>query len=217
MSVNRLRTTRRRCRRRSSDPLNVENLDDRDRNTTCIDLTEDEPEIIDLTNSLRLSPSMVPVILPLSPEDEERIRSRNRNRNIRRQSRNNRRIDRSLEIISTPETRPQRNRRSRPDRDLNGHSSSLTSLDIVDVTSEPSSGLSVVESDIITSPTPVKITCPICMDDDRQIKRTGRQLTSTVCGHIFCSTCIKQSLRSFHTCPSCRKSLRVNQIHPIFL
>ncbi|XP_055955672.1 E3 ubiquitin-protein ligase RNF4-like [Patella vulgata] len=213
MSVNRLRTTRRRSRRRSSDPLNVENPDDRDRNTTCIDLTEDEPEIIDLTNSLRLSPSMVPVILPLSPEDEERIRSRN----SRRQSRSNRRIDRSLEIISTPETRPHRNRRSRSDIDLNDHSSNLTSLEIVDVTSEPSSGSSVVESDIITSPTPVKITCPICMDDDRQIKRSGRQLTSTVCGHIFCSTCIKQSLRSFHTCPSCRKSLRVNQIHPIFL
>lgn len=49
-----------------------------------------------------------------------------------------------------------------------------------------------------------------------QIRR-NRQLYSTVCGHIFCSACIKQAIDVQHMCPTCRKRLTKRQIHQIYL
>jgi len=53
-------------------------------------------------------------------------------------------------------------------------------------------------------------TCPICwnkMEDP----------STTSCGHIFCSTCIKQAIKVQKKCPTCRKGLRANSIHRIYL
>ncbi|XP_048585055.1 E3 ubiquitin-protein ligase RNF4 isoform X2 [Nematostella vectensis] len=61
------------------------------------------------------------------------------------------------------------------------------------------------------------ITCPICMDDDEAIKKRKRQLTSTVCGHVFCDKCIKNAVKIQKKCPTCRKDLTLRQLHPIFL
>ncbi|ESO83097.1 hypothetical protein LOTGIDRAFT_236870 [Lottia gigantea] len=201
--------------------------------SSCIDLTDEHPEYIDLTSSLSVSPlSLRPVVLPLSPiEASTGRRSRSNSRRGQRSS-SRRGDDSSVEIISTPQPyttnrRANRRRGRATEPELNNSVQILPTTDVVTVADSSQESLEVASPprisslannpNIYTSPIPVKITCPICMDDDRQIKRTGRQLTSTVCGHIFCSQCIKQSLRSFHTCPTCRKSLRMNQIHPIFL
>ncbi|XP_033122496.1 E3 ubiquitin-protein ligase RNF4-like [Anneissia japonica] len=67
------------------------------------------------------------------------------------------------------------------------------------------------------SPTMRKeIVCPICMESERQIKRR-RQLVSTVCGHIFCNSCITNAVKTQHKCPTCRKKLTLKQFHQIFL
>ncbi|XP_035675264.1 E3 ubiquitin-protein ligase RNF4-like [Branchiostoma floridae] len=64
---------------------------------------------------------------------------------------------------------------------------------------------------------PKTISCPVCLDDERQIRVTGRRLMSTVCGHVFCESCLKEALQTQKKCPNCRKKLTVKQIHPIFI
>ncbi|XP_019626442.1 PREDICTED: E3 ubiquitin-protein ligase RNF4-like [Branchiostoma belcheri] len=64
---------------------------------------------------------------------------------------------------------------------------------------------------------PKTISCPVCLDDAKQISVTGRRLMSTVCGHVFCETCLKEALQTQKKCPNCRKKLTVKQIHPIFI
>jgi len=54
------------------------------------------------------------------------------------------------------------------------------------------------------------ITCSICLDKIKNI-------TATVCGHIFCKKCIQNAIRKQKKCPMCRKSLTMNSIHPLFL
>ncbi|XP_050348911.1 uncharacterized protein LOC126772524 [Nymphalis io] len=45
--------------------------------------------------------------------------------------------------------------------------------------------------------------CPICMEE------LGKApVSSTKCGHIFCSNCLEQSLKFEKRCPTCRKSLK---------
>jgi len=61
------------------------------------------------------------------------------------------------------------------------------------------------------------ITCPICMDDDLMLKKRKRQLTSTMCGHVFCDRCIRNAVKMQSKCPTCRKKLTMKQLHPIFL
>ncbi|XP_029212837.2 uncharacterized protein [Acropora muricata] len=61
------------------------------------------------------------------------------------------------------------------------------------------------------------ITCPICMDDDKAIKRRKSQLMSTTCGHVFCDKCIRSAVQLQRRCPTCRKKLSLKQLHAIFL
>lgn len=69
----------------------------------------------------------------------------------------------------------------------------------------------------VEDPTLKKIICPICFDDIASIQKNDRQLVSTVCGHIFCNTCIQEAIRTHHCCPNCRKRLTKKQFHPIFI
>ena len=41
--------------------------------------------------------------------------------------------------------------------------------------------------------------CPICLDN---VKKTN--VSITMCGHKFCTSCLLSSLRTKNTCPSCR-------------
>ena len=61
------------------------------------------------------------------------------------------------------------------------------------------------------------IRCPVCLDGLPHIMSTRRTMMSTVCGHIFCSTCLPACIRSNGRCPTCRKILRHNDMHPIFI
>ncbi|KAK3590204.1 hypothetical protein CHS0354_041261 [Potamilus streckersoni] len=68
-----------------------------------------------------------------------------------------------------------------------------------------------------TSPTGTKINCPVCMDDHKEIKQTGRQLYSTTCGHVFCGQCIIEAISTMRSCPTCRQKLTRKQVHPLFI
>lgn len=61
------------------------------------------------------------------------------------------------------------------------------------------------------------ISCPICMEDAKEILSQKKQLMSTICGHVFCNKCIMTSLETKGMCPTCRKKLKKKQLHPIFI
>ncbi|XP_022080843.1 E3 ubiquitin-protein ligase RNF4-like [Acanthaster planci] len=71
--------------------------------------------------------------------------------------------------------------------------------------------------DMIGTPGRKQVKCPVCMDNETQIRANGLQLNSTICGHIFCNRCIRRAVQSQHRCPTCRTKLTMRQIHPIFL
>ncbi|CAN6470542.1 unnamed protein product [Victoria cruziana] len=58
--------------------------------------------------------------------------------------------------------------------------------------------------------TKVNLTCAICMD-------TMKEETSTLCGHIFCHSCITSAINLQKRCPTCRRKLSTNNIHRIYL
>jgi len=62
-----------------------------------------------------------------------------------------------------------------------------------------------------------ELKCPVCLDGISSIKSSGRSVMSTVCGHIFCSSCLPDCIRNNHCCPTCRKRLSESDIHPIFI
>uniref|UniRef100_A0A3P9D689 Ring finger protein 4 n=2 Tax=Haplochromini TaxID=319058 RepID=A0A3P9D689_9CICH len=65
--------------------------------------------------------------------------------------------------------------------------------------------------------TPGTISCPVCLDGYSEIVGSGRLVVSTRCGHVFCSQCLRDSLTSSHTCPTCRKRLTHRQYHPLYI
>ena len=61
------------------------------------------------------------------------------------------------------------------------------------------------------SPAPSVKKCPICLG-------AFDKPASTVCGHVFCTACIRQVLRTTRLCPVCRKRLPVSKpFHAIYL
>lgn len=54
--------------------------------------------------------------------------------------------------------------------------------------------------------------CPICMDTLK-----GKDTSTTPCGHIFCTECIRTAMLTKKFCPICKKSVRTTQIHRVFL
>ncbi|KAK5896438.1 hypothetical protein CesoFtcFv8_009601 [Champsocephalus esox] len=64
---------------------------------------------------------------------------------------------------------------------------------------------------------PGMISCPVCLDMYSEIVDSGRLVVSTKCGHVFCSQCLRDSLKSSHTCPTCRKKLTPRQYHPLYV
>ncbi|XP_077865534.1 E3 ubiquitin-protein ligase RNF4-like [Saccoglossus kowalevskii] len=168
----------------------VQDLDelDSDSSSAIVDLTQDS-EVVDLTQS--------PVVC-LGDSD-----SRNRHRRAMHLSQRVNEIDPNVVECSSDED-------------------DLQILPVVlDVGMHTSpDGLNAGSSDnttVDTSPVRRCITCPVCMDDEKQIKSNRRHLVSTVCGHIFCNKCIVGAIQSQHRCPACRKKISMRQFHPIFL
>lgn len=54
-----------------------------------------------------------------------------------------------------------------------------------------------------------KINCPICLC-------TAISPVSTLCGHLFCETCLKTAMRRKKECPICRTKLTKKKIHRLF-
>ncbi|EDW70818.2 uncharacterized protein [Drosophila virilis] len=54
--------------------------------------------------------------------------------------------------------------------------------------------------------------CPVCLKCVRQ-----RKPASTICGHVFCSSCIKTALRATCKCPVCQRLMTTRQIFRIFI
>uniref|UniRef100_G3SZW5 E3 ubiquitin-protein ligase RNF4 n=1 Tax=Loxodonta africana TaxID=9785 RepID=G3SZW5_LOXAF len=61
------------------------------------------------------------------------------------------------------------------------------------------------------------VSCPICMDGYSEIVQNGRLIVSTECGHVFCSQCLRDSLKNASTCPTCRKKINHKRYHPIYI
>ncbi|GAB9472609.1 Histone acetyltransferase hac-like 1 [Globisporangium polare] len=51
--------------------------------------------------------------------------------------------------------------------------------------------------------------CSICLD-------VIEEMTSTICGHIYCGKCIRLAIRVTAKCPLCQRKLRPKDIHPLY-
>lgn len=56
----------------------------------------------------------------------------------------------------------------------------------------------------------IRLDCAICLEN---IKNAS----STLCGHIFCTKCIKRVIRSRKRCHSCNSPLNLKKLHRIYL
>jgi hypothetical protein len=92
-----------------------------------------------------------------------------------------------------------------------GSYSPSTTIDLTD------SPVASPEASPSSSPQSPRLHCPVCLDTFSTIRNKGLQLVSTVCGHVFCSSCLSTCLRSRDQCPTCRKILRSRDFHPLFL
>lgn len=85
------------------------------------------------------------------------------------------------------------------------------------VTDKVSRELGPLEDETASSKPSGTVSCPICMDGYSEIVQSGRLIVSTKCGHVFCSQCLRDSLRNANSCPTCRKKLTHRQYHPIYI
>ena len=58
--------------------------------------------------------------------------------------------------------------------------------------------------------------CPVCLDDLQLLPRERHTLV-TICGHLFCSSCLPATTESSGRCPSCRKGLSTKDWIRVFL
>ncbi|CAG2243446.1 RNF4 [Mytilus edulis] len=177
--------------RRRNNPLRERNQEvvDVEAHSECIDLTSEQnnDDFIDLT-------SPIPIRAPVAVNDSPVI------------------ILTGRDMVTPPRgrTRPLRS----PDIE-----NEIEHLDLdIEISDRPSSsGLGSPNRGTVNSPGIRRITCPICMDDYKELQQNKVQLMSTVCGHLFCKPCIQISVRTHRQCPTCRRRLTEKQIHPIFL
>ncbi|KAI9011393.1 hypothetical protein BC832DRAFT_341578 [Gaertneriomyces semiglobifer] len=76
----------------------------------------------------------------------------------------------------------------------------------------PASAIPATPSDKV--PPTLRLQCAICLEE----VSPSVQLSSTICGHIFCEECVKSALKVTKKCPVCRKSLSSkNSIHRLYI
>jgi len=61
------------------------------------------------------------------------------------------------------------------------------------------------------------IKCPVCLDTLFDILQQEKCINSTICGHVFCETCIAAAVKSSRSCPSCRHVLSAANVYPLYL
>jgi len=64
--------------------------------------------------------------------------------------------------------------------------------------------------------TTADLSCPICWDALTSLDME-RTVTSTPCGHLFCSSCISSSLLTSSSCPTCRAKVSSKSCNRIYL
>jgi len=82
---------------------------------------------------------------------------------------------------------------------------------------DPPGSASPQEDSPFGSPETSPFSCPVCLDNLPRIKSSGRNMMSTVCGHVFCSSCLSACFKSNGRCPTCRKMLLSKDMHQIFI
>lgn len=64
-------------------------------------------------------------------------------------------------------------------------------------------------NDSITSK---KMLCSICLEN-----MIGREVLSTICGHVYCKSCLLTSMVFQKRCPNCQTRLTIQEVHPLYL
>lgn len=196
------RSSARQAREEPSETLEVIDVTDTP-TSTCIDLTEEDElgedyePVVDLT-SVNDSPVVI-------------LETQSQGSPSRRQTR--RSSQRSHLILSSDsDSEPDSEVLELPPFDLSISSPKRCAAD-----TDIPEFLSPEASTSADTPKRSMLSCPICFDNERRIKTSGRQLHSTVCGHLFCDVCIKNTVQIQKKCPTCRRKLTMKQVHPIFL
>merc|ERR1719234_1477864 len=75
--------------------------------------------------------------------------------------------------------------------------------------------------DLTDSPRPTSrpldpLQCPVCLDLLRSLPE-WKEVVTTPCGHLFCSTCLATALKSVWQCPTCRGRTEPGDAIKIFL
>ncbi|XP_072765375.1 uncharacterized protein [Anoplolepis gracilipes] len=60
---------------------------------------------------------------------------------------------------------------------------------------------------------PVSLTCPVCLE----ILSSNLNPTTTRCGHLFCAKCLKESIRTYKRCPTCKKAITLKTCIRLYL
>lgn len=123
-----------------------------------------------------------------------------------------------LQITSSP--LPPKNRHTRISRNNNNNliaSDDVTVLKTVTHRKKTLKSLSANPITVIPSDTPLPpnptITerkCPVCFD-------VIKNPSVTLCGHVYCTECIKAAVGAAKQCPICRKKLTSKGFHPLYL
>eukprot|EP00644_Phytophthora_capsici_P002065 jgi/Phyca11/530915/estExt2_fgenesh1_pm.C_PHYCAscaffold_840026 len=74
--------------------------------------------------------------------------------------------------------------------------------------SAASTGISMHNSEVVEE-FKRRLKCSICLD-------VLENMTSTICGHVFCAVCIRQAIRANGKCPLCQRPLLLKDIHRLF-
>ncbi|KAM6261680.1 E3 ubiquitin-protein ligase RNF4 [Porphyrio hochstetteri] len=131
-------------------------------------------------------------------------------------------LTRNDSVVVSKNQRQRRNIRLRSQRQsdsciLSSDDEDETRDNDVYVTEKVSRELGPLEDETTSSKPSGTVSCPICMDGYSEIVQSGRLIVSTKCGHVFCSQCLRDSLRNANSCPTCRKKLTHRQYHPIYI
>jgi hypothetical protein len=55
--------------------------------------------------------------------------------------------------------------------------------------------------------------CAICLET----VSSKRGISATMCGHVYCTPCIVEVVYKKKECPTCRRTLDITQVHPLFI
>lgn len=54
--------------------------------------------------------------------------------------------------------------------------------------------------------------CSICLED-----LDNQDMSTTPCGHLFCTACITKAVRNHCVCPLCQEPVQLNTLKPVFI